>query len=83
MSGVDNSDRSWKAQNHKCEQCMKTVVQTFQNLQLKITYLNNDRLRLHTELEETKKKQKEQYQSYQKEIKKLEKKLAFFKNDHS
>ena len=42
MSGVDHSDRSKKAQNHQCEPCMKTVVQTFRNLQLKITHLNND-----------------------------------------
>ena len=76
MSGVDISNRSKKDQNHQCEPCMKTVVQTFRNLQWQITQLNNYRLRLEIELEKTKKEQKEQNQSYIRKIRMLEKKLA-------
>jgi hypothetical protein len=79
MSGVDISDRSKNKQNHQCEPCMKTVVQTFRSLHTQINQLNNDRLRLQIEIEETKKEQKEQYQNYQRKIRTLEKKLTDFK----
>ena len=69
MSGVDLSDKNNKI--HPCKSCMKTVVQSFSNMQDQIQILNQEKKGLQIELRKSKKEK----QNMKNKIKILEKKL--------
>lgn len=72
LSGVEVTKEPKENQVHLCESCMDTVVQTFSHMQEQIAQLNQEKLKLQIELEQSKKQQKQKEQK----IKELEQKLA-------
>ena len=78
MSGVEVTKEQKETQVHVCESCMDTVVQTFSHMQEQIVQLNQEKLKLEMELEESKKQQRQKEQTLEQQIKALEQKLAGF-----
>jgi polyhydroxyalkanoate synthesis regulator phasin len=69
MSGIDVSNRQKEEQQHACQSCMNSVVQTFSYYQEQIAQQKREKQKLQME-------QKKQMNALTKKIEALEKKVA-------